>query len=76
MPVEQGSPNNGFNRTTENDPNSSTHGRPLKRTESSETRVTSEKSLFGSTSGILSNVQMLQMFLGFYVLELCDWALR
>ena len=33
--LHQGSPNNGFNRTTENDPNSSTHGRPLKRTESS-----------------------------------------
>ena len=42
----QGSPNNGFNRTTKNDPNSSTHGRPSKRTESSETRGTSEKSLW------------------------------
>ena len=31
------------------------HGRPLKRTISSETRVTSEKSLFGSTSRIVSN---------------------
>ena len=48
----------------------------MKRTESSETRVTSEKSLFGSTSGIVSNAQILQSFLGFYVFELCDWALR
>ena len=42
---EPARPNNGFNRTTDYEPNSSTHGRPLKRTESSETRVTSEKSL-------------------------------
>ena len=41
----QGRPNNGFNRTTDYEPNSSTHGRPSKQTESSETRVTSKKSL-------------------------------
>ena len=33
-------------------------------------------SIFGSTFRIVSNVQILQRFLGFYVLELCDWALR
>ena len=72
--ADQGSPNDGFNRRTDHNPNSSTHGRPSKQTESSETRVTSEKS-FGSTSGIVSNAQILQRFLSFYVLELCDWAL-
>ena len=70
--IDQGRPNNGFNRTTDYDPNSSTHGRPSKQTKSSETRVTSEK-FPGFTSLV---AQILQSFLGFYVLDLSDWALR
>ena len=64
----KGRPNNGFNRTTDYHPNSSTHGRPSKQTKSSETRVTSEK-IPGVTFLV---TQFLQSFLGFYELDLSD----
>ena len=51
---------------TENNPNSST-------------RTLEANQIFrdqGGISGIESNAQILQRFLGFYVLELCDLAVR
>ena len=66
--------------TSENDPNSSTHGRPSKRTKSSETRVTSEKSLASRPSwnyviGLCVELQRTKYIIFFKYFSFCNVVL-